>query len=221
MKDSKFIELLNLYVDHQITADDAALLESEVRTNPDRRRVYRQYCQMQKACTQLGEVFRTEAPAPAATSNITEFKPRHRSYGVAVYAGTFGAMAACIILAVVIRSGAPKPAIDSGSLAVAAAPVAPIVTVVTAPRPALQPVLGPRSLNLREQNTELADATPASYPAAFGDWMNEVRLSSMDEVSIDDLRFDGHGPSTRESRSIRLARPFQGKVESVAVRFQR
>ena len=54
MKESKFIELLNLYVDHQISPDDAKLLESEVESNPTRRRIYRQYCQMQKACALMG-----------------------------------------------------------------------------------------------------------------------------------------------------------------------
>jgi hypothetical protein len=57
MKDSEFIELLNLYLDHEISADNAARLEAEVQGNPERRRVYRQYCRMQKACTLLANDF--------------------------------------------------------------------------------------------------------------------------------------------------------------------
>src|SRR5277367_4940929 len=53
MNDKKFIELLNLYVDREVTAEDALLLEAEVATNPDRRKVYDQYCRMQKACSML------------------------------------------------------------------------------------------------------------------------------------------------------------------------
>ena len=36
MKDPEFIELLNLYVDHEITSVDAARLEAEVAQNPAR-----------------------------------------------------------------------------------------------------------------------------------------------------------------------------------------
>ena len=34
MKDSEFIELLNLYLDHEISTADAARLEAEVQANP-------------------------------------------------------------------------------------------------------------------------------------------------------------------------------------------
>ena len=89
MKDSKFIELLNLYVDHQISAEDAARLEAEIQRTPERRRVYRQYCQMQKACTVLADNFRTQIP-PAG--KVVEFPRPARSplraatYGMGVLA---------------------------------------------------------------------------------------------------------------------------------------
>lgn len=63
MKESRFIELLNLYVDQQLSATEAAELEAEIGRNPERRTTYRQYCQMQKACTLLFEKERTQAPA--------------------------------------------------------------------------------------------------------------------------------------------------------------
>ena len=53
MNDKKFIELLNLYVDREVSAEDALLLEAEVATNPRRRKVYDQYCRMQRACSML------------------------------------------------------------------------------------------------------------------------------------------------------------------------
>ena len=39
MNDSEYIELLNLYLDHEISAADAARLEAEVQSNPARRRI--------------------------------------------------------------------------------------------------------------------------------------------------------------------------------------
>lgn len=222
MKESKFIELLNLYVDHQISPEDAARLETEVRSSPKRRRVYRQYCQIQKACTQLGDAFRTEAPAPVSTPQIVDVRPR-RSAGLGLYLGAFGAVAACIAVVLVMRSR-PAPAVNPTAPVAqvqSVAPEAAQVASVMAQRPALQPVLGPRSMNLREQNTDLAEATPAAYQVAFGDWMNDVRLSSMDEVSLDDLRFDGRSRLPAGNRTNHSVRPFQGKVEMAAVRFQK
>jgi hypothetical protein len=215
MKDSTFIELLNLYIDHQISPAEAERLETEVRSNPERRRVYRQYCQIQKACTSLGEAFRTEAPAPVATPQIIDFKPRRRALGFAAYGATVTALAACVAVVVVLRTRPQSLALPTASVA----QVPPAALAVA--RPALQPVLGPRSLKLREQNAELVEATPAAYQVAFGDWMNDVRLSSMAGVSIDELRFDGRSPAQSELRANRAVRPFQGKVEMAAVRFQK
>jgi hypothetical protein len=74
MKDREFIELLNLYVDREISATDALRLESEVVANPKRREVYDQYCRMQKACTMLS-LEQIEASAPAER-NIVNFPSR-------------------------------------------------------------------------------------------------------------------------------------------------
>ena len=57
MKESKFIELLNLYIDHQISQEDAALLEEQILQNPARRQTYNQYCRMQRACTVVLDQF--------------------------------------------------------------------------------------------------------------------------------------------------------------------
>ena len=221
MKESKFIELLNLYVDHHITAEDAALLEAEVRTNPDHRRVYREYCQMQKACTQLGDAFRSDSPAPALPSKTIDFNPRRR-LAVATYAAGFAAVAACVAVTFVMRARFARADAQSAPLVqvVAAAPGHVAVARDSAARPALQPAFGPRSLNLREQNAEVSEATLAEQ-VAIADWINDVRFSSMNGVSPDDLRFDGRAPIRPEPRTYQSVRPFQGKVEMTAFKFQR
>ncbi|MDB6126260.1 MAG: putative transrane anti-sigma factor [Verrucomicrobia bacterium] len=221
MKESKFIELLNLYVDHHISPADAALLEAEVRANPDHRRVYRQYCQMQKACTQLGDAFRSDSPAPAVPSKTIDFNPR-RKLALATYAAGFAAVAACVAVTFVMRARFARAGAHPDSVAqvVAAAPANVSVARNPAARPALHPAFGPRSLNLREQNAELADAATAEQ-VAFADWINDVRFSSMNGVSPDDLRFDGRAPLRTEPRTYQSGRPFQGKVEMTAFKFQR
>ena len=94
MKNAKFIELLNLYVDRQISPADAALLEAEIQQNPERRKVYREYCQMQKACSILTENFRTETPVEKRVTVDTS--PRRFTF--VTYAMGFAAAAACVAL---------------------------------------------------------------------------------------------------------------------------
>jgi hypothetical protein len=66
MKESRFIELLNLYIDHRISHEEAGLLEEEILQNPARRRTYNQYCRMQRACTLVFDQF----SAPAGRANL-------------------------------------------------------------------------------------------------------------------------------------------------------
>ena len=61
MKDSKFIELLNLYLDQQIEPAEAALLEEEIARHPARRQTYQQYCRMHRACTLMFEQAQPES----------------------------------------------------------------------------------------------------------------------------------------------------------------
>jgi hypothetical protein len=115
MKDSKFIELLNLYIDRQISPEDAARLEEEILQDPRRRQVYAQYCKMQRACTLVFEDFRIRAAqtAPAAgqvASRVAEFEPRRHKRAIWGYYAAGLAAAACVTLVAVqifFRSGAP------------------------------------------------------------------------------------------------------------------
>src|SRR5882672_10470880 len=105
MKDSEFLELLNLYLDHEISAADAARLEAEVQANPKRRAVYRDYCRMQKACTMLAKDF---ADQPAERK-VVDFEPSRPAWSPGwVAVGGLAAVAACVALVLVNR--APNPA---------------------------------------------------------------------------------------------------------------
>jgi len=104
MRDNRFIELVNLYIDRQITGEKMELLEAEMQSNPRRRAIYRQYCQMHRATTLVYESFRTEGaeqPADllrtdekiARFENHTGRRRKHWTY----YAT--GLAAACVALA--------------------------------------------------------------------------------------------------------------------------
>jgi hypothetical protein len=109
MKDSEFIELLNLYLDHEITAADAARLEAEVQANPKRREVYQQYCRMQKACTVLAKDF-ADTTVEAEDRKVVAFETPRASFWSPGFLATGGLVAAAACVAVVLSNRSPAPA---------------------------------------------------------------------------------------------------------------
>ena len=218
MKESKFIELLNLYVDHQISPAESAELEAEVRSNTEHRRVYREYCQMQKACTEIAENFRTQAPA--GDPQVARRGHRRRATDGMPFAMGLVAIAASVALIVSLRSRLAERPIVAGPVAPA---VAPAALVVAAPvsRPALQPAIGPRLVPVRSPSAELTEVASAPERAAFADWMNSVQFSSLPDASADDLRFDARATLQPDARPYRSNRSLQGKVEWTAFTFQK
>ena len=141
MKDQRFIELVNLYIDRQITVSEAAELEGEIQANTGRRAIYRQYCQMHQATRQVYESFRAPVAAgqessPAANRSVVahfDRQPRHSRSRWAYYAGGLAA-AACLAL-VFVRLNDRQPATaaslmaNMGKLAPAKAAPAPVAAV--------------------------------------------------------------------------------------------
>lgn len=111
MKDSEFKALLNLYLDHEISAADAARLEAEVQRDPQRRKVYEQYCRMQKACKMLATDFVAE-PAAAEDNKVVRFdmavaeaaENRRKRMGNFYTIGSIAAAAACVAIVFVGRN---------------------------------------------------------------------------------------------------------------------
>lgn len=100
MKDNRFIDLVNLYIDRQITAAETAELEAEIQSNPRHRAIYRQYCRMHRATTLVYESFRADAPAQQKATTgegtIARFERDRRTHW-GYYAGGLAA-AACLAL---------------------------------------------------------------------------------------------------------------------------
>jgi hypothetical protein len=96
MNDREFIELLNLYVDREISAEDALRLETEVATDPGRRRIYDQYCRIQKACTLLSEDF-PDTVAIHPEHNVIAF-PGARTWHLGTVVAGMAAAAACALV---------------------------------------------------------------------------------------------------------------------------
>lgn len=102
MTDRKFTELLNLYLDDEISPEDAAALEREIQRSPERRRLYRRYCQMQRACVMLADRFRAQEPVGGRSLAFVRAN-RFRSIGWPQLAyGLSGAVAACLVVGLVV-----------------------------------------------------------------------------------------------------------------------
>ncbi|HWL16451.1 MAG TPA: hypothetical protein VNR00_12650 [Opitutus sp.] len=212
MKDSKFIELLNLYVDHQISAEDAARLEAEIQRTPERRRIYRQYCQMQKACSVLAENFRTQVP-PAG--KVVEFPRQVRSrLRFATYGMGMLAAAACVALVLVERTrlnervALQQVAAEPALAAIVAAP--PAQPAPAPARPALQPAFA--GLIGEEAKADAAFAADIKL-----DWMNRVNLQ---RLPAQEFWFDSH-PTVPTDFIFRSPRPAEPQTTLAAFRFQR
>jgi hypothetical protein len=228
MKDSKFIELLNLYVDHQISVEDAALLEAEIQRSPERRRIYREYCQMQKACVVLAETFRTQAPAGG---KIAEARRKGRSrLAFATYTMGTLAAAACVALVFVERNrfsqtntntvNVHAPANLDASVASTVPTPAPAAVRVMAPAPiatpaAERPALQPAFAGLVRTDAAGHNSLVASVPL---DWMNRVQLQ---RVPAQELWFESRPSAQPNELIFRNARPADQQTSLAAFRFQR
>jgi anti-sigma factor RsiW len=139
MKDTRFIELVNLYVDRQISADETAELEAEIQASPRRRQVYHQYCHMHRATRLVYESFRAHADQPAGGAaqpgSIAYFAQRRQRVRRTFWLSTAGgvAAAACVALYVTRAQIGPAPSLPAPAVAVALAP--PKLAAATAEMP--------------------------------------------------------------------------------------
>jgi hypothetical protein len=229
MKDQEFIELLNLYLDHEISVGAAARLESEVQRNPARYRVYREYCQMHKACALLSPAHAAGVPAAAA------FESRSRTWGNPFALG--GLMAAAAAVAFVFLNHGPSAApASSGGVAVAENPVvAPAssenaaLVASPAPRSIGQPVTEALPLGRSDYQPVLATQTlrwntsevaaPPVQDARFN-WIETLQLASVPQVPADALRFETKTMQKDGQRSFGSGH-LGGPTEYNAFQFQR
>ncbi|HVT71573.1 MAG TPA: hypothetical protein VHD61_00430 [Lacunisphaera sp.] len=146
MKDHRFIELVNLYIDRQITAAETAELETEIQGNSRRRAIYQQYCKMHRATTLLYDSFRAQAAGQGATETpaqgsiaLFESRQRVRRFRWAYYASGLAAAACLALVLVRVNTRPPTEAVP------AAAVPAPMTVAAIQPMVAAQPVAVPAS----------------------------------------------------------------------------
>ena len=177
MKDSEFIELLNLYVDHELSAADSAKLEAEVANNAARRKTYREYCMMHKACDVLAAAYR-DPQSETPRFIVEQGKSAGWGWGAGLIAGGLLA-AACLAFAFVLHVRQVSPA---GGVNAARPPNA-VATTLEAPAARrlpthlatteLQPVLNTRDWT-----------NPAAVQNESLAWMNKVELAPLQRTNV-------------------------------------
>ena len=136
MKDARFIELVNLYIDRQISSAETAELEAEIRDHPRHRQVYQQYCKLHRATKLVYESFRANAEQPAGNRPLpgTIARFQHRPRNRWVYAAGGLAAAACFTL-ILFRAGT-FGGTKTGAVADAGAPAPAALVASALPAPA-------------------------------------------------------------------------------------
>jgi hypothetical protein len=229
MKDNRFIELVNLYIDRQISAEETAELEAEIQASPQRRAVYRQYCQLHSATKQVYESFRTnaepQAGTPAGRVVTGDFARRPRSNWIH-YAGGLTA-AACLTLVFVRYNDNTSPA--TNDLAQTATAPAVQVATVTPPAPVtIEPVAAAPVATLANLKDNLsAEPDYAAMLAALR--REEQRAFANGEIQPSRLPslFDDGVFDARQFAPANNQRTFRGKqapaqqAEFTAFQFQR
>jgi hypothetical protein len=146
MNDDRFIELLNLYIDQQITAAEAQELEAELVAQPARQKVYHQYCQIHRATVMVGAQFQRPPADTALAARISQLRQQTRSTpGRAVWRSYASGLAAACLAVFFLRFDATKTV-----------PAEPMVTPAVAMTPVAAPQSGPVAVVVETKPVETA-----------------------------------------------------------------
>lgn len=231
MKDHRFIELLNLYIDRQITVAETAELEAEIQQNPDRQAVYRQYCRIHSATKLVYDSFRANAAGQpslpsAGQGEIELFESKRGKNKFAYFAGGLAA-AACLTL-VFMRYNASPAADGLGPIAQTeirpAEPAVVPVAVVKLPVHTTAPEVGLVSL----RNTTIHTPDYSAMLAALREQDEERAFAgghpqfNRTQSLFDDAVFNPNRPApVQDPRVFRSRTAPAQQAEFSAFQFQR
>jgi hypothetical protein len=230
MKDNRFIELLNLYIDRQITVAETAELEAEIQQNPKRQAVYRQYCHIHAATKLVYHSFRAEAAEqpvhPAGRAGVVElFETKRRRNQFAFFTASGLAAAACLAVVFMRHNTAPATVEPVIAARTAIRPAVPAVIAVAAPAPAktMEPVIGPVSL----RNSVMSTPDYTAMLAALREQdeertMASVHLSNHVQSLFDDGLFNSNRViPAQDPKLFRIQQTSAPQAETTVFQFQR
>jgi hypothetical protein len=221
MTDKEFIELLNLYVDREISAEDALRLEKVVATNPRRREIYDQYCRIQKACSMLSEET-LDMSSVRTTADVISF-PHRSSWRFGPVIAGLAAVAACAVAVVGVRNhtGPDATLAVDGARARTVADTIDLSTDSISMKPVLVVRLPSDQASKSPQATLLANSD-LSAQASQLNWIGDIHMSPVSSVASGDFLLN---PKTDIKAGVitdvQGSRDLQEPVEMTAFRFQR
>ena len=238
MNDRRFLELLNLYLDHQIGPDEANELDAAVHSSPERRRTYEEYCQLQRGCCQLGNTARLSAPAaPRFSRSLRDAErkisapPRRAIAWYPLQIGAFASVAVAVGFTLVVFSSRSQQTVNepvrlTRALNIAQPTVVTLAPAVTSapsrsatgtPIP-VHPALAALSLAANLDAVEIE--TPAPDREALA-WMQRVDQLSLQALVVDEQAFASRTMVAPEVQALRRPRYQQPAVQFTGFQFQR
>jgi hypothetical protein len=236
MNDRRFLELLNLYLDHQIEPAEAGELEAAVQSSPARRRIFEEYGQLQRGCSQLGNSARLAAPpAPrfSRSLRLAERKitaPRRSISWYPLQVGAFATLAVAVGFSLVVLTQRSQPAEDGlGPLPRVPKSPQPLAALVTespaaAPISRVEPFVGVhptlRALNSNSNfNTDEADAAEPDRDAL--EWIQRVDQLSLQALVVNEQTFSTKTMLPPEVQAVRRPGYPQTAVEFTGFKLER
>jgi len=238
MKENRFIELLNLYIDRQITPAEAAELEAEIQDHPAHRETYQQYCRMHHATKLVYESFRAHAADAELTAGaahtsevISRFEVQHRRRRSQRWTYYLGGLAAAACVAFVVVQVFPnRPVTPAQSpevpqtTPVATPPIESTVAVVPVAPPPVEVRPGPVSLrNVYAQESGFMPGAVVLQPAS--PMMTLANPAAPRVVSLfnDGVDYKPMLPAPANQQRVFQSRPgtLRQQVEFTGFQFQR
>jgi anti-sigma factor RsiW len=241
MKESRFVELLNLYVDHELAQGEAAELDAELQRNPARRETLREYRALQRGCERLLEADRALAPRTAEAVRTLrglrsdDARPdRSRWAGWTWVAGTGAAAGLAVMVTMSLDRSVPSDTPQASASVASAATSTPATVArggdasalemwdVTVPAPAEPRGLRMRSLWIPVSGEREAGSALVAVASADLSWLDEVRLPAVRAPRPEELRFGERATSVHAVEQLSPSRrPLGATLEMTAFQFQR
>lgn len=174
MKEHRFIELINLYIDRQISEAEASELERELQSNPGRRQVYQKYCRMHRATQVVYHSFRQQHDTPgyadpARRGEVVARFRRTKRMRFLGWSATLAA-AACVTFVVVSRELAKGGKVD---------PAATVAAVPATPVPVVRPAVAAKTADVGMVSLRSPLVLEADYKALLA----TLRLEEQDRAA--------------------------------------
>jgi len=200
MNEERFTELLNGYIDCELSEAEARELELEIADRPDRRATYEQYCRINQACQLVMKPRRAAIPQPPLRAivaaarrpeNEIEFPTpavrRPAWAGFKLFTGGLITAGLALMISLNLRSPSGE-AMAVNPANASTAPAAASEQTASAYRTIL--TLDAFAMS-QEAGREATMLTPAKDPF---EWMRQVEFEPIERIDVNTLVFSNDQP---------------------------